>query len=1060
MSEFREIFENNYTDSDTILEHLIKPVFGDKIKSANMSIDIDNQDKGTVNNIVIFATLGGSIPVNFVDVTLNDKIKLHHNKVSIQRCVRKIMDTLTSSLIFFHYENPENRSWRITFVNKGENNKEFTDSKRYTYLCGMNYSCRTADERFTKLQKEIAAGNKILDELMIDCFDVEPLSNEFFEKYREHYADLVEYISGKRFVKKGGKFIEEKTKNANGAFKDAFSGDDKAVRDYVKKMMGRLVFLQFLQKKGWLGVEEGKPWGTGDRNFIFNLFKNAPENIKKDFLESALEPLFFNSLNNDRGKEAIAPESICNIYGKKVRIPYLNGGLFEEDELDKKKVKFKKEHFEALLEFFNQYNFTIDETDPDDTEIGVDPEMLGKIFENLLEDNKDKGAFYTPKEIVQYMCRESLIAYLLTDSKISDDKIKDFVINHNCSLNESEKADILKALRNVKVCDPAVGSGAFPMGMLNELISCTQLLTGESKTRAELKKHIVKNNIYGVDIEKGAVDIARLRFWLAIIVDEENPLPLPNLDYKIMQGNSLLESFEGIDLSNLCKVEKGALFSAEKEVNTLVTTLSHYFDTQNHEERDAHRTAIREAAYDLLKARNCGNDNDVITKLKKIDLHENNQFFLWHTWFSDVFNRRNDNYKNGFDIVIGNPPYVNVQLMSESEKSVYKETFETFFKRCDMFALFVELGISKLAQRKGIVSFIIPSVVHSNMSYVKLRDLILNNKWLREVCYTGGDVFNAPTVDTTILICDKTENQNITLKNAVDFNNKKIQVVPSDYFSKYENVISIENNQNNSIYDKLLDKKLESIDDNFTVFQGIVTGNNDAFIFESESDAVSKGVDKKLLHPLCHGRDIEKYKVRSLERRILYIDNSVDIEKYPNTKKWLLNFKEALDKRNEGKKDVISWCSLHRPRVKSELDVKEKILLQNTRNESMKIRLAATLDDSSVYASQGINFLIPKTNKYNLHFLLGILNSKLLNFLFATKFLNLAIKAEYVKQVRILTATKEQQQEIISLVDKILEAKKTDASADTTELEKQIDQKVYKLYGLNPGEINIVENMK
>ena len=145
-------------------------------------------------------------------------------------------------------------------------------------------------------------------------------------------------------------------------------------------------------------------------------------------------------MNNDRGKEAIAPESICNIYGKKVRIPYLNGGLFEEDELDKKKVKFKKEHFEALLEFFNQYNFTIDETDPDDTEIGVDPEMLGKIFENLLEDNKDKGAFYTPKEIVQYMCRESLIAYLLTDSKISDDKIRNFVINHNCSLNESEKA--------------------------------------------------------------------------------------------------------------------------------------------------------------------------------------------------------------------------------------------------------------------------------------------------------------------------------------------------------------------------------------------------------------------------------------------------------------------------------------------------------------------------------------------------------------------------------------------------------------------------------------------
>ena len=257
-----------------------------------------------------------------------------------------------------------------------------------------------------------------------------------------------------------------------------------------------------------------------------------------------------------------------------------------------------------------------------------------------------------------------------------------------------------------------------------------------------------------------------------------------------------------------------------------------------------------------------------------------------------------------------------------------------------------------------------------------------------------------------------------------------------------------------------MDKKLESIDDNFTVFQGIVTGNNEAFIFESESDAVSKGVDKELLHPLCHGRDIEKYKVRSLERRILYIDNSVDIEKYPNTKKWLLNYKAQLEKRREAAKGTINWYGLQWARVKSELDLKEKILLQRTRNESLKTRIVATIDSNSTYTSEGIYLIIPKTKKYSLHFLLGILNSKLLNFLIATKFLNLAIKAEYVKQVRIPTATKEQQQEIISLVDKILEAKKTDATTDTTELEKQIDQKVYKLYGLNPGEINIVENMK
>ncbi len=933
MSEFREIFENNYTDSDTILEHLIKPVFGDKIKSANMSIDIDNQDKGTVNNIVIFATLGGSIPVNFVDVTLNDKIKLHHNKVSIQRCVRKIMDTLTSSLIFFHYENPENRSWRITFVNKGENNKEFTDSKRYTYLCGMNYSCRTADERFTKLQKEIAAGNKILDELMIDCFDVEPLSNEFFEKYREHYADLVEYISGKRFVKKGGKFIEEKTKNANGAFKDAFSGDDKAVRDYVKKMMGRLVFLQFLQKKGWLGVEEGKPWGTGDRNFIFNLFKNAPENIKKDFLESALEPLFFNSLNNDRGKEAMAPESICNIYGKKVRIPYLNGGLFEEDELDKKKVKFRKEHFKALLEFFNQYNFTIDETDPDDTEIGVDPEMLGKIFENLLEDNKDKGAFYTPKEIVQYMCRESLIAYLLTDSKISDDKIRNFVINHNCSLNESEKADILKALRNVKVCDPAVGSGAFPMGMLNELLNCTQTLTGESKTRAELKKHIVKNNIYGVDIEKGAVDIARLRFWLAIIVDEENPLPLPNLDYKIMQGNSLLESFEGIDLSNLCKVEKGALFSAEKEVNTLVTTLSHYFDTQNHEGRDAHRTAIREAVYDLLKARNCGNDNDVITKLKKIDLHENNQFFLWHTWFSDVFNRRSD--CNGFDIVIGNPPYG--AKVSDSEKKIFKEKYEcakTDNKRglkgsTDTFTIFIEMGHDILAT-KGSLAFIVPMSVTSSDAMTSLHNKIeCDCSEIRVSSYSNRpqQIFDAACVRTSIIMLKKDgkklehlyttklirRNKNTTIQSLIDnleFVDSVKLKTPGRYakvgtkieaetlskcFAFKKNIASYKNENGEPFYYRTSGGRYWNIVTNYptgstkensykTTFNNLIGLILSSSVFFFYQQIYTNGLDLKQSEidnfPLPDFSGLEKEKITVLEA--LYEDYLTDIEKNAN----------------------------------------------------------------------------------------------------------------------------------------------------------------------------------
>src|SRR5574344_278455 len=332
-----------------------------------------------------------------------------------------------------------------------------------------------------------------------------------------------------------------------------------------------------------------------------NLFNNSCN--KDDFLEKVLEPLFFQTLNSPR-ENNIAPSAVCKEYGSKIKIPYLNGGLFEKDELDKKQIKFKKEMFEKLFTLFSQYNFTIDETDPDDAEIGVDPEMLGRIFENLLEDNKDKGAFYTPKEIVQYMCRESLIAYLLTDSKIQEEKIRTLVTEHtDPAFTENEKSEIKTKLDNVKICDTAVGSGAFPMGMMNELIACHSVICKEDFDRAAIKKQIVQNNIYGVDIEKGAVDIARLRFWLAIIVDEKEPIPLPNLDYKIMQGNSLLESIEGIDLSHLTESAKGELCDDAETLNNLKDALQGFYVPDSSIAKDKIRNQIKEYVITLMKER-------------------------------------------------------------------------------------------------------------------------------------------------------------------------------------------------------------------------------------------------------------------------------------------------------------------------------------------------------------------------------------------------------------------------------------------------------------------------
>ena len=967
-----------------------------------------------------------------------DNIQIARNRKGLRDIAIKYVDQdiIHGALVFYYSENQSD--YRLTFVSKQTSLNEDgafvtkeTAPKRYTFLLGENEPCTTASIRLHELVKKQTV--YLTD--VTDAFSVERLNKDFFNGYKDRYLKFLKYLNN----------------------------DIKENRDYVKKLLGRLVFLQFLQKKGWMGVPASQTnWEGGNKNYLYDLVKKYESNDR--LLSDVLEVLFFNTLNEKRTNDVAN-----SILGDNIKIPYLNGGLFDKDDLDKKDIDFPYSYFEELMEFFGMYNFTIDENDPDDAEVGVDPEMLGHIFENLLEDNKDKGAFYTPKEIVQYMSQESIAQYLKTHTEEAlhaaiDELIKEKKVNEVLQ-NKTSASEVYDLLRNVKVCDPAIGSGAFPMGVLNVLYHARLLLYGFTKPTQEfspstIKREIIQNNIYGVDFERGAIDIARLRFWLSIVVDSTQPEALPNFDYKFMQGNSLYESFDDIDLSRISgqttkkkKAEIQLTIGLDSDFNekNLQMLMKQYFSVNEHDKKNELRQDINNEVKSLLR-NSFGGTPVTLARLERLDCSANSEFFLWHTWFKNVFE------KGGFDIVIGNPPYVNVQLMTGEEKDYYRNHYDVFYKRCDLFALFVELGLSHLSADEGVVTFIIPSVVHSNMSYTKLRDLILDNHWLKEVCYTGGDVFNAPTVDTTILICNKNGNQDITLKNAIDFSNPLVKTVPADYFAMFNNVISVVDSADaDSVFSRVLNEQFEQVDEHYTVYQGIVTGNNPAFIFENESEALSKGIEKELLHPLGHGRDIEKYMVRSHDRRILYIDGSVDIEKYPKTKEWLLNFKDRLETRREVRRNVIKWYSLQWPRIKSELDLKEKILLQNTRNEALKVRIAATLDDTGIYGTQGLNFIIPKDDEADLHFLLGILNSKLINYLFATKFLNLAIKAEYVKQIRIPLTTPVHNEIIVNLVDKILNAKKANPQADTSVWEQEIDKLVYYLYGLSYDEVLIVD---
>lgn len=643
--------------------------------------------------------------------------------------------------------------WRLSFI--CDIKEEATSPKRYTYVFGTNELLyRTPIERFNLLKNK-----GVSFENLKTAFSVEALSDEFFNRYREQYTEFIQYITGKRTLLA------------------AFSHDEKKIRDYVKKMMGRITFLHFLQRKKWL---------CGDLNYMQNMFTASP--YKDDYLDSVLEPLFFGILNT----KPVERKALFADYGwdksllKEWKdIPYLNGGLFERDEEDETECKFPADYFERLFQFFSEYNFTIDENDPNDAEVGVDPEMLGKIFENLLEDNKDKGAFYTPKEIVRYMCQESLIAYLETNTSIAKEKIRQFVLSPEdgvADIPDNKKAKLLTAIEEVKICDPAIGSGAFPMGLLNALLRCREALSGEHYNRAEIKKSIIQNNIYGVDIEKGAVDIARLRFWLSIVVDEETPSPLPNLDYKIMQGNSLIESFMGVDLSKLTyekenKNDKGEYLLFDEEKNHLQkivsNLLSKYYSCSEHDEKIKLQKKISDTITKQLEAQ--AYDRTILAKLKDINLAENNQFFLWHTWFSDVFNRDN---KNGFDIVIGNPPYISAvnRARTEEEKLLYKQFYPEATGAYDMYILFLLLG-AKLSL--DVYCWIIPNkLLVADYAKKTLLRLKVDNGLEKAIDVSIYDVFKNASVYPIIILGNRISSTQFNcyyLENYIDLLNNKLK---------------------------------------------------------------------------------------------------------------------------------------------------------------------------------------------------------------------------------------------------------------------------------------------
>ena len=684
----------------------------------------------------------------------------------------------------------DGQHWRLSYI--CDLKEGSTSAKRFSYILGDEQGqYKTPIERLEKVAEQ--KGKFKLSDLR-EAFSVDALSKEFFDEYHSHYDIIVKNISTYQHI----------------------NVSTTSLHDYVKKMMGRIVFLHFLQKKRWL---------NDDPEFLKNLFFMQPLDRKADFLEQVLEPLFFGIFNteNDQREKLFADEHWDKSLLKQwEKLPYLNGGLFERDEVDKLKIKLPATLFEELFKFMASYNFTVDENDPDDAEVGVDPEMLGKIFESLLEDNKAKGAFYTPKEIVRYMCKESLIAYLSTRTSSSANSIeisiRAFVETHEMQPELEPYRDTLDtALREVKICDPAIGSGAFPMGLLNELWRCREAIE-ETASRVELKKEIIENNIYGVDIEKGAIDIARLRFWLSIVVDAETPEPLPNFDYKFMQGNSLIESFDGHDLSHIMDKEinrNGNViyqrriggketvqvtmdFTSENTRKNLQIWLKHYFSLTNHREKDEYRQRINESVKNYIRQKGISVATE--SRLNTLNPSANQDFFLWHTWFKDIFDQ------GGFNIIIGNPPYG--AKTSDSDKRYYKQRYYCATSHpkqgqkgsTDTFAVFTELGHSILCSN-GNLAFIVPMSIGSSDAMTSLQSVIEKTcDVIRISSYSNRpkQIFDAACVRTSIFMFRKSKmplehvyttklnrrTESLTIKNIIDglkFVDSKELKIPGRY---------------------------------------------------------------------------------------------------------------------------------------------------------------------------------------------------------------------------------------------------------------------------------------
>jgi hypothetical protein len=986
-----------------------------------------------------------------------------------------------AGLVAFVSPNPSD--WRFSLVKmdyrfeEGKDGKvkvkeEFTPARRWSFLVGANENSHTAQSR---LAPRIAddTHNPTLAELE-EAFNIETVTKEFFTEYRNLFLRVKEALD----------VIVAK----DATIKSNFEQNGVNTVDFAKKLLGQIVFLYFLQKKGWFGVARDAAWGTGSKQFLRELFEGNHGQYN-NFFNDILEPLFYDALSRDRSDIDHWNDQF------KCKIPFLNGGLFDpingydwvktdiliSNELFSNNSKTNKgDKGDGILDVFDRYNFTVKEDEPLEKEVAIDPELLGKAYEKfnaIRPDNFDEfqkalksgkkgdeskfnkqfGVYYTPREIVHYMCQQSLINYLfsqfnggmVTYEKPGDRQTDllgntskkgqldltiehkerpaipkediETLIHYGERLSENEEMALIKQqkinegqqktsdyklklsesirdnakkidekLSSIKVCDPAIGSGAFPVGMMSEIVRARNTLStfikNTNRSIYHFKRDCIENSLYGVDIDSGAVEIAKLRLWLSLVVDEEDIRqikPLPNLDYKIVCGNSLLGLPADILFDDAISKE-----IEEKK--------KQYFNTTNPSEKNKIRTTINNLFLQLME------------NIKKYDPTVADINFDFHTHFSEVFHE-----KGGFDVVVANPPYVPGKQLESSLKQRLRCSYKFIGGKYDLYIVFLEKGIN-IMRSDGCLSFIIPNAFLVNENAAIIRKSIIENALLSSIALYDKKIFDA-TVESIVLFIHQNNNRALAI------------IGPGERRTRLN-------------YDLLLHDKFCRL---------IVQQNENTASILNKISSNSKPLG--LLSDICIGiqvggdGDSSEFKARYISKIRLNLSY-----------KPMLDGKDYLPfKTNWDGKYIKYGQWLHRKRDEKYFN-NDKIMIRQVGAVPV-----ASIDYDKFYTLNTIYNVLLTDPNYPIEYVFALINSTVVKFYWQCKLGDSKaffpkIKKSQLVEIPLRLNPNTYMDEIVEITKGIFAHRKLDISFDTSIFEARLDAVVAHLYELTVEEYNLI----